>query len=55
MYVYILRESEFLFLFIFALFEGLNLPNEENSEPLKVAKMAVLELLDSPKLISRKI
>ena len=40
-----------------ALCEGRNLPNLQNSEPQnkKTAKMAVFELLDHPKLISRKI
>ena len=43
------RASEFCILCIFALFEGSNLPNVHNSEPQEVAKMAVLELLDSTK------
>ena len=39
----------------FCTYEGCFLPNEQNSEPLKWPKTAVLELVDSPKLISRKI
>ena len=35
----------------FALFESRNIPNWQNSEPLK---LPIFELLDSPKLISRK-
>ena len=35
---YIFRGSEFWFLCIFALFEGIDLPNEQNSEPLKLQK-----------------
>ena len=34
--------------------EALNFVNQQNSAP-KAAKMAVSELLDSPKLVSRKI
>ena len=39
----------------FADFEVWNLPNQKNSEPLKLLKMAVFEILDWEKLISRKI
>ena len=49
------RGSEFGFLWIFALFEGYNIPHKQNSEHLKWQTRAVLQLLDLPKLISRKI
>ena len=39
----------------FTLSEGCYLPIQQNLEPLKLQKKAVLELLGSPKLISRKI
>ena len=45
----------FSFLWHFALFEVSNLENEQNSKPLNLKKPAVLVLLDSPKLIWRKI
>ena len=48
-----LRESVLWFLWIFELFEGLNLPNKFTK--LTVPKMALLEYLVSPKWISRKI
>ena len=46
------RIFEFLFLWIFALFKVWNWPNQQK---FRAPKMAVLELLDSLKLISRKI
>ena len=46
--------SEFSFSCIIELFEDCNLPNTKFRDQ-KVAKKTVLELLDSPKLISRKI
>ena len=38
------------FWWIFALFKGWNWPNQQNTEPLKWQKMAVSQLLDSPKI-----
>ena len=49
-----IRGSEFWFLWIFALFEGWNGPNEENSD-FNMIKPADFALLESQKLISRKI
>ena len=49
------RDYEFWFQWIFALFEGWNWPNDQNSENTKLRKMAFLELLESSKLISLKI
>jgi len=53
--IFIFRVSEFRFLWIFALSEGWNLPNQQNQVPLEWQKMAVLEFPHSPKLVSRKI
>ena len=47
--------SEFRFLSNFALFECGNLPNQQHSQPLKWQKWPFLELLNPPKLISRKM
>ena len=49
------KGSEFWFSWIFALFEGRYLPKYQKFTAPKMAKMAVLQLLSSPKLISRKI
>ena len=49
------RGSEFWFFTFLALFGDWNLSQPQNSEPLKIAKKAVLGLLNSQNLISRKI
>ena len=50
-----IRDSEFYDFFHFLIAEIYQFTNQQNSEPPKMAEMAVLELLHSPKLISRKI
>ena len=47
--------SEYGFLCIFEHVKSKKFSTYQNSEPIRIAKMAVLELLDSPKLISHKI
>ena len=50
------RGYEFWLLYIFALIEGWNKSNQQNSELLRrIVNMAFLALLNFPKLISRKI
>ena len=49
------RGSEFLSLWVFALFEGWNLPNEQNAEPPKSEITTILEFVHPLKGISRKI
>ena len=52
-----LQALNFDFLWNLAFFEGSNSPNEQNSdsEPIKWQKVAISELLNSQKMISRKI
>jgi len=49
-----LKALNFDFCVLFALFGGWKIPNQQNSKPLKWAKMAVLQLQTCLKLISRK-
>ena len=48
-------ETEFWIWLVFALFCRLKFTNVTKFRSPKIAKMAVLELLDSPKFLSRKI
>ena len=49
------RDSECWVLWIFALFKGWHLPNEQNSKPLKWQKWQFFARLEATKFISRKI